>query len=54
MYTDYGITGPLYQRMFDYMETHNMKICGNAYEEFLIDEIAEKMQISIYSRFLFR
>ena len=48
-----GNTDILYQRIFSYMEEHSLKVCGNAYEEFLIDEIAERdvnrymLQISI-------
>lgn len=41
-FTDYGFTDTLYQQILDYINKHEMKVCGNAYEEFLIDEIAEK------------
>ena len=41
-FTDYGYTDALYRKIFRYMNEHGLKICGNAYEEFLIDEIAEK------------
>lgn len=41
-YTDYGHTDTLYRKLFDYVEEHHLKICGNAYEEYLIDEIGEK------------
>lgn len=52
-FTNYGLTNALYQRIFRYISAHGLKICGNAYEEFLIDEIAEQdvnrylLQISI-------
>lgn len=48
-----GNTDILYQRIFSYMEKHRLRICGSAYEEFLIDEIAERdvnrylLQISV-------
>lgn len=41
-FTDYGHTEILYKKIFQYMNEHGLKISGNAYEEFLIDEIAEK------------
>ena len=41
-FTDYEHTHSLYQKIFRYMDEHGFKICGNAYEEFLIDEIGEK------------
>lgn len=28
--------------MLSYIENHGLEICGNAYEEYLIDEIAEE------------
>ncbi|MCI8809941.1 MAG: MerR family transcriptional regulator [Oscillibacter sp.] len=52
-FTDYGFTDALYQRIFRYADAHGLKICGDAYEEFLIDEIAERdvnrymLQISV-------
>lgn len=48
-----GNTAILYLQIFNYIEEHGLTICGNAYEEFLIDEIGEKdinrymLQISI-------
>ena len=42
MYADYGETDMLYQEMLQYIQKKNLKIKGNAYEEYLIDEIAEK------------
>lgn len=48
-----GNTDILYQRIFSYLEKHHLTVCGNAYEEFLIDEIAERdvnrymLQISV-------
>lgn len=48
-----GNTDVLYQRIFRYMEERHLRVCGNAYEEFLIDEIAERdaerylLQISV-------
>lgn len=41
-FTDYGHTDSLYRKIFRYIDEHGLKLCGNAYEEFLIDEIAEK------------
>lgn len=52
-YADFGCTDSLYRKMFNYIEKHNIVICGNSYEEYLIDEIAEEdmehylLQISI-------
>ena len=37
-----GNTAVLYRQIFDYIEEHGLTVCGNAYEEFLIDEIGEK------------
>ena len=51
--TDYGHTDTLYQQILSYIEEHGLQICGNAYEEFLIDEISESnpdaylLQISV-------
>lgn len=42
MYADYGETDPLYQELLQYIEKNRLEIAGNAYEEYLIDEIAEK------------
>lgn len=48
-----GNTDGLYQRIFSYLEKHHLTVCGNAYEEFLIDEISERdegrylLQISV-------
>lgn len=41
-FTDYGNTDFLYEEMFSYIAANKLRICGNAYEEFLIDEIAER------------
>ena len=41
-FADYGHTDALYQKLFSYMEEHDLVICGNAYEEYLIDEVAEE------------
>lgn len=52
-FTDYGHTQTLYRKIFRYIDEQGLKICGNAYEEFLIDEIAERdvnrymLQISV-------
>ena len=35
-------TDSLYQKLFAYIGEHKLQVCGNAYEEYLIDEIAEK------------
>lgn len=42
MYADYGETGPLYLELLQYIAENELMIAGNAYEEYLIDEIAEK------------
>lgn len=42
IYADYGETDELYQKLLQYIEQNNLEIIGNAYEEYLIDEIAEK------------
>lgn len=39
-YTDYGFTDNLYSKLLRFIEKNNFSICGNAYEEFLLDEIA--------------
>lgn len=36
--TDYSCTDALYKKLISYMELNNLVICGNAYEEFLLDE----------------
>lgn len=41
-YADYGCAGGIYKRLFSYVEEHSIKICGNAYEEYLLDEIARE------------
>lgn len=52
-FTDYGHTDELYWKIFSYIVKHGLHICGNAYEEFLIDEVAESnadsylLQISV-------
>jgi hypothetical protein len=52
-FADYGCPDVLYKKIFSYIESHDIQICGNAYEEYLIDEIAEEdanhylLQISI-------
>lgn len=38
--TDYGFTDALYKKLIAYMETNNLVICGNAYEDFMLDEIS--------------
>lgn len=49
----YSSPKTLYDRMLDYICEHNLCICGNSYEEFLLDEIAVKhssdhlLQVSI-------
>lgn len=42
MYADYGETDPLYHKLLHYIEENALRIEGNAYEEYLFDEIAEK------------
>lgn len=42
MYADYGETDPLYQELLRYIAENGLTIAGSAYEEYLIDEIAEK------------
>lgn len=41
-YADYGNPGSLYVTMLTYIEENQLEICGNAYEEYLIDEITEE------------
>lgn len=41
-YADYGQVTLLYQKLMRYIEENKLQICGNAYEEYLIDEIAEE------------
>lgn len=36
----YGETYPLYEQMCRYAEEHGLKIGGNAYEEYILDELA--------------
>ncbi len=38
---DYGNNSDFYRKLFTYIDENNMKIIGNAYEEYLIDELAE-------------
>lgn len=40
-YADYGQVGRLYKKMLRYIKNNQLYICGNAYEEYLVDEIAE-------------
>lgn len=42
MYADYGETDSLYQELLRYIAENGLGIAGNAYEEYLIDEITEK------------
>lgn len=42
IHADYGDTEQLYQKLLAFIEQKDLKIIGNAYEEYLIDEIAEK------------
>jgi DNA-binding transcriptional MerR regulator/effector-binding domain-containing protein len=39
-YTEYGSSSNLYHRLFSHIEESGLKIYGNAYEEYLLDEIA--------------
>ncbi len=53
-HTEYAKTSNLYNRLFTFIKEANLKICGNAYEEFLLDEISSSnptqylLQISIH------
>ncbi len=38
---DYGDSKDIYRKLLSYIAENNLKIAGNAYEEFLIDELAE-------------
>lgn len=38
---DYGINKDFYKKLLTYVNKNDMKIIGNAYEEYLIDELAE-------------
>lgn len=40
-YTDYGQVASLYEKLLRYIKSNNLQISGNAYEEYLIDEISE-------------
>ena len=39
-YTEYAMSRNLYNRLFAYIKEAGLEICGNAYEEFLLDEIS--------------
>lgn len=39
-YGDYGQSDGLYRRISDFIRDNNLLICGNAYEEYLINEIS--------------
>ncbi len=39
-YAEYGNSHNLYARLFNYIKGNGLKICGNAYEEYLLDEIS--------------
>ncbi|WP_407370792.1 MerR family transcriptional regulator [Carnobacterium sp.] len=41
-YCDYNKTGKLYQKMLDGLAEKDYEIDGDAYEEYIIDEVAEK------------
>lgn len=49
MYGDYGKTDGIYRQMLSYIEENGLEIIGNAYEEYLLDELAESfvMQVMI-------
>ena len=53
-HTEYGKSRNLYKRLFSYIKEAGLKICGNAYEEILFDEISQidptqyLLQISIH------
>jgi DNA-binding transcriptional MerR regulator/effector-binding domain-containing protein len=38
-YTGYGMGSALHERMLRYIERHNFEICGDAYEEYPLNEI---------------
>lgn len=38
-YADYGKTAPLYEKLFAYAQANAITLTGDAYEEFLLDEI---------------
>ncbi len=40
-YGDYGDIKDIYNKILSYINEQNLKIAGNAYEEYLIDELAE-------------
>lgn len=39
-YAEYAKSYPLYVRLYSYIEGAGLKICGHAYEEYLLDEIS--------------
>lgn len=38
---DYGETNDVYRDLLSFIEENNLQIAGNAYEEYLLDELAE-------------
>lgn len=55
-HTEYAMSSMLYARLLSYIEESGLKICGDAYEEYLLDEISTTdpgqylLQISIQVR----
>lgn len=53
-YTEYAKSYNLYSRLYRYIEEAGLKICGHAYEEYLLDEISTSdptqylLQVSIH------
>lgn len=43
-YGSYGQAASLYERLLSYIKANNLKICGNAYEEYPLNEVSTKNQ----------
>lgn len=41
VYGDYGKTDGIYKELLDFIKKENLKVAGNAYEIYLLDELAE-------------
>ena len=50
VYGDYGKTDGIYRELFSFIKEKGLKIFGNAYEEYLLDELAESNPESFVMR----
>lgn len=48
----YSDGSPLYQRMLEYIEKHNFKVCGPAFEEYPLNEVCEVKEQNYLLRLL--